>query len=305
MRHLDSLLGAGLGHSALTIGAFDGVHRGHQQILEAMRAGTGPGGPELVVLTFFPHPSVVLHGRRPSFYLTSPDEKAELLGQYGADVVITHPFTLELSHYKAAQFLDLVQENMELDSLWVGPDFALGHEREGSVHFLREQSGSRDFELHVVEPIRLSGEVVSSTRVREALRSSDVAAAATYLGRPFTLVGSVESVSEAEGLTMALVSIWEERAYPGPGVYACSVEIGSSTQAGLVIPGITTGGEENLPSGLTVVLEDPPVGADSGEIRVQFLERVRREARGMPTSGDPNSMRRGLERAKELLKDWS
>ena len=98
MRHVTSLEELSLAQrSAMTIGAFDGVHRGHQALIGQMVAEAHANGRAAVVLTFFPHPSVVLRGRRPSFYLSSPEEKAEYLAALGVDAVVTHPFNLAVS----------------------------------------------------------------------------------------------------------------------------------------------------------------------------------------------------------------
>lgn len=301
MVHLDSLIGADLGPSALTIGAFDGVHRGHQQILEAMRAEESTAESDAVVLTFYPHPSVVLHGRRPSFYLTSPQEKAELLGGLGAEIVITHPFSLALSKYKAAEFLDLLQANVQMRSLWVGPDFALGHEREGSVHFLRAESERRGFKLHVVEPLRLSGEVISSTRIRETLRSGDVARAATYLGRPFSIPGEVEAVSGETATHSAEVGVWEERAYPRAGAYACIVSHGASRQRALVLVQPDRALTPEEAPRLMIRFSDPVAVRKGETVRIHFYDRVRREAKGSIGPSDSNEISSDLERVQEVL----
>jgi riboflavin kinase/FMN adenylyltransferase len=254
-----------------------------------------------VVLTFYPHPSVVLHGRRPSFYLTSPEEKVELLGELGVDVVITHPFTLELSQFKAAEFLDLLQSNIDVRSLWVGPDFALGHEREGSIHFLRTESDHRGFELHVVEPNRISGEVVSSTRIREALRSGDVARAATYLGRPFSIPGRVQDQVEKAGIVTAEVGVWEERAYPGEGLYACLVDGGTGRRKALVLTGPEVAPDVGKSQPLTVHFLDSTHLAERIEVEIHFHDRVRRD--GVPTHDpkNPTTLSRELHRARRIL----
>src|SRR6266852_4529954 len=133
MRHVTSLEELGLDRpSAMTIGAFDGVHRGHQALIGEMAAAAHASGRTAVVLTFFPHPSVVLRGRRPSFYLSSPEEKAEYLSQLGVDATVTHPFSLAVSEISASEFVDRLSTYARLDEFWCGPDFALGHNRVGT-----------------------------------------------------------------------------------------------------------------------------------------------------------------------------
>jgi riboflavin kinase/FMN adenylyltransferase len=210
--------------SAITIGAFDGVHRGHQALIGQMAAEAHASGRTAVVLTFFPHPSVVLRGRRPSFYLSSPEEKAEYLSQLGVDATVTHPFNLAVSEISAGEFVDRLVTYARLDELWCGPDFALGHNREGRVDFLKVEGQRRGFRVRVMPPVLIDGEVISSTRIRQTLRDGAVEQAARYLGRPFRLSGQVvEGAKRGRqlGIPTANLAVSEERATPALGVYAC------------------------------------------------------------------------------------
>ena len=225
MRHVTSLEELGLDRpSAMTIGAFDGVHRGHQALIGEMAAAAHASGRTAVVLTFFPHPSVVLRGRRPSFYLSSPEEKAEYLSQLGVDAMATHPFSLAVSEISAGEFVDRLLTYARLDELWCGPDFALGHNREGTVDYLQVEGKRRGFRVRVKAPVLIDGEVISSTRIRQTLRDGAVEQAARYLGRPFRLSGQVvEGAKRGRqlGIPTANLAVSEERATPALGVYAC------------------------------------------------------------------------------------
>ncbi len=228
MEHVTDLSDIQLESCDLTIGSFDGVHVGHQALTGKMVAHARQNGNPAVVLTFFPHPSVVLRGRKPAFYITRPEEKAELLGELGVDFVITQTFDEELSNVSAEDFVDLLLRHLNFKDLWIGEDFALGHDREGDRIFLAEQGQKLGFKLHVVAPVFMAGEVVSSTRVREALRSGDVGRVETYLGRPFMLPGKVVSGAgrgKGLGIPTANLEIWDQRAYPRSGVYACLARI--------------------------------------------------------------------------------
>ena len=175
MRHVTSLEDLGLAQpSAITIGAFDGVHRGHQALIGQMVAAAHATGRTAVVLTFFPHPSVVLRGRRPSFYLSSPDEKSEYLSRLGVDAAVTHPFDRAVSEIRAADFVERLLTFARMDELWCGPDFALGHGREGTVDFLQAEGQRRAFRLRVLPPVLIDGVVISSTRIRQTLRDGAV-----------------------------------------------------------------------------------------------------------------------------------
>src|ERR1700687_5527267 len=166
MRHVSSLEELSLTQpSALTIGAFDGVHRGHQALIGQMVGEAHTTGRAAVVLTFFPHPSVVLRGRRPSFYLSSPEDKAEYLGALGVDAAVTHAFNLAVSKIRASVFVDRLLTYAKMDELWCGPDFALGHNREGTVEFLQAEGKRRGFRVRVMPPVLIDGEVRSIARI--------------------------------------------------------------------------------------------------------------------------------------------
>jgi len=225
MRHVTSLEELGLDQpSAVTIGAFDGVHRGHQALIGQMVAEAHASGRSAVVLTFFPHPSVVLRGRRPSFYLSSPEEKAEYLAALGVDATVTHPFNRAVSEITAGEFVTRLLAYARLDELWCGADFALCHNREGTVEFLEAEGRRHGFRVRVMPPVLIDGEVISSTRIRQTLRDGAVEQAARYLGRPFRLAGQVvEGAKRGRqlGIPTANLAISEERATPAVGVYAC------------------------------------------------------------------------------------
>jgi riboflavin kinase / FMN adenylyltransferase len=225
MRHVTSLEDLGPAQPGLlTIGAFDGVHRGHQALIGQMVASAHATGRAAVVLTFFPHPSVVLRGRRPSFYLSSPEDKAGYLAELGVDAVVTHPFNQAVSEIRASEFVDRLLHYARLSELWCGPDFALGHNREGTVEFLEALGRQRGFTVRVLAPVLIDGEIISSSRIRQTLRDGAVEQAARYLGRPFRLAGQVvEGARRGRqlGIPTANLSISDEWAAPAIGVYAC------------------------------------------------------------------------------------
>lgn len=225
MQHVTALEALHLDRPAcLTVGAFDGVHRGHQQLLRDLVAAAHGSGRAAVVITFYPHPSVVLRGRRPSFYISTPEEKAALLAGLGVDALVTHPFNEAVASIRAVEFVDHLVRQARLSELWCGEDFALGHNREGNVEFLRAEGAQRGFTVNVQPPLLMDGEVISSTRIRQTLRDGAVEQAARYLGRPFRLAGTVvEGAKRGRqlGIPTANLAVSEERATPAVGVYAC------------------------------------------------------------------------------------
>jgi riboflavin kinase/FMN adenylyltransferase len=290
MKHITDLSEVQLERSSLTIGSFDGVHLGHQDLLRRMRKRAEGIDLPLVVLTFYPHPSVVLRQRTPAFYITSPDEKAELLREWGVDYVITQTFDLELSQIKAGEFLDRLTARLGFEHLWAGEDFSLGHQRRGNRHYLERESQARNFHFHIVPPLLVGGEVVSSTRVRETLRTGDVARAASYLGRWFELPGVVQEGAgrgQELGMPTANLAIWEERAVPTVGVYACMAEVdGERKQAVTNIGFRPTFDDELQVPVVEAHLLDYEGDLYGKAVKLEFVDRLRDE---MPFS-DPQAL---------------
>jgi riboflavin kinase/FMN adenylyltransferase len=214
--------------SVVTIGSFDGVHRGHQALIKQVRAAALATRRAAVVITFFPHPSVVL-GRAQPFYLTAPEEKLVQLNQSGVDLLIELPFTSETIQIRAADFIDQLLRHVRMRELWIGHDFALGYKREGDAEFLTRLGQARGFAVHAVDPLTNDGEIISSSNIRAALRQGDVAHAAKLLGRPFRLSGKVvpgDRRGKTIGIPTANLDVWQDHAVPANGVYACRAWVG-------------------------------------------------------------------------------
>lgn len=305
MLHYQDLGELRLDRSSLTIGSFDGVHLGHQDLLRRMVRQAQKSAQPTVVLTFYPHPSVVLRQRTPTFYITSPEEKAELIAQLGVEHLITQTFDVELSKVEAPDFLDRLSNHLGFKDLWGGADFALGHQRRGNRHFLEREGGSRGFRYHIVPPLLIDGEIVSSTRVREALRSGDVARAATYLGRPFELPGVVERGAgrgRQLGIPTANMKIWEERAYPGNGVYACMAELNGERHQAVANIGYRPTFEGRPPAPIIEAhLLDYEGEFYGDELRLTFVDRLRDERRFTGPDALVEQIQVDIHRAKELL----
>ncbi len=228
MHHFTSLDNVALKNTWLTIGSFDGIHLGHQAIIRNLTAGAHAAGAQAVVFTFYPHPSVVLGKRRNANALTTPEERAVILAEMDVDVLVTYPFNLEVAQRSARDFLVELQDRLDFQQLWVGQDFAMGHNREGNVPRLRELGKELGFRLHVIPPVEIDGERVSSSRIRALLSVGDVAAAARLLGRPYSLAGIVErgdGRGSQIGIPTANLAVPSERLIPAIGGYACRARL--------------------------------------------------------------------------------
>ena len=174
MRHIQSLEGVQLQDTWLTIGTFDGVHRGHQEIVRNLVSQAHADGSRAVVLTFYPHPAVVIGKRQSPSYLTTPEERASLLGELGVDFVITFPFTPPIAQLSAQEFITLIKSHIGMKHLIVGPDFALGRDRVGDIKYLSDAGLNLSYTVSPIKPYELEGEIVSSSRIRGALREGHI-----------------------------------------------------------------------------------------------------------------------------------
>jgi riboflavin kinase / FMN adenylyltransferase len=223
VQHYRSVEEVNLQNSWLTIGVFDGVHRGHQEIIRKMTVGAHANDAPAVVLTFNPHPASVLGGHEIKC-LTLPEERAELLGQLGVDVVITEQFTRELSTVTAYDFMARLTRQLGLKQLLIGYDFALGKGREGNATRLAEIGSEFGYTVDVVSALSDKSGVISSTEIRKLIEVGNVSEAAHLLGHPYSLLGSVIH-GDGRGRTInvptANLSYPREKMIPAKGIYAC------------------------------------------------------------------------------------
>ena len=233
MQHFRSLEKVYLEDAWLTIGSFDGVHRGHQEIIRELTAEAHANSASAVVLTFYPHPAEIVRGRDFPFYLTTPDEKAALLGELGVDFVITHPFSKEVATTPAFEFMQVLSQHLGLVHLRVGYDFALGRKREGDVIYLQKIGKELGYSLKQIPPFSLKNQVVSSSRIRFLIGAGLVEEAAELLGRNYVVEGPVvlgDQRGRTIGFPTANLDIWEMRAIPVAGVYVCRARVDGASR---------------------------------------------------------------------------
>ncbi|WP_376789477.1 bifunctional riboflavin kinase/FAD synthetase [Thermoflexus sp.] len=289
--------------SVVTVGAFDGVHLGHQALIGQVVAMAGAHGWRSVVVTFFPHPVVVLRGE-PPFYLTSPEEKRARIARLGVDVLIQLPFTLETARTRAADFVErLVQIGMR--ALWAGPDFALGYRREGTLPVLEELGRRYGYTLHIAMEFQLGGRPVRSSRIREALRRGDVRTAAECLGRPFSVSGAVIAGAgrgQRLGFPTANLAIWPEHALPADGVYACWAERpDGSCHMAVVNIGVRPTFDQSSERVVEAHLLDWTGDLYGQTLTLHFVERLREERRFLSIAELVAQIHGDIARAREIL----
>ena len=215
---------------AVSVGNFDGVHRGHQALVAQAVADAREAGGTAVVLTFDPHPSRVLAPERSPATITTLDQKAELLGRFGVDRMAVLPFTPELAAQPPEEFARRILHGaLEARTVVVGAGFRFGHGRQGDVALLRRLGGELDFDVHGLPPITYQDAPISSSRIREALGRGEVAGAAEMLGRLFFIDGQVvRGLGRGRTLGIPTANIAPvNETLPGNGVYACWIRVGA------------------------------------------------------------------------------
>ncbi len=222
--------------SAVTVGVFDGVHRGHLALLERVSEIARAEGLESVAVTFRQHPRAMLSPGREMPFLTDLSQRRRLLREAGADHVVALSFTPELAALEAGEFLKLLQRTLKMRALVIGHDFALGRGRTGDPASLRRLGDELGFSVEAIGPVKAGDEVVSSTGVRQALAAGDMARVSRLLGRHFNLHGSVVGGAARGtwlGYPTANLEVAENQALPPDGIYAVRAHA-----AGVVHPAV-------------------------------------------------------------------
>ncbi len=214
--------------TVITIGVFDGVHRGHSHLLRRLIQLAGPDY-QPTALTFSNHPVTVLQPGRRVAFITTPEQKVNLLRQQGIELVVSLDFTPELARLTAREFVTLLVDGLRMKGLVIGPDFALGRNREGDVALLQTLGQEMGFWVETLKPLLLEGMLVKSRVIRQTIIDGDMATATRLLGRPYALTGQVvagDRRGRELGFPTANLDIASEMALPGDGIYATWAVLG-------------------------------------------------------------------------------
>ncbi|MDP2726408.1 MAG: bifunctional riboflavin kinase/FAD synthetase [Dehalococcoidia bacterium] len=288
----------------LTIGVFDGVHLGHQhllnQVIEEAREQKALSG----VVTFYPHPRQVVYREEPVPCLCTLEERIEILKSLGIEVIASLSFTPKLASMGARQFISLIQEHLRMKQLVVGPDFALGKGREGDLEALAVIGREQGFGVRVVTPLEQDSLVVSSTAIRQALAEGDVIQAARLLGRPVSVSGKVIAGAhrgKGLGFPTANLAVEPDLALPANGVYVTRAYLGSSSHPSVTNIGYnpTFGGRQRT---VEVHLLDFEGDVYGQTMRIELLRRLREEKRFATVEELVSQMTHDVEQARGILR---
>lgn len=294
-------------NAVVTIGNFDGMHLGHQELIRLVRQHAERINGTAVAVTFRPHPIFVLRPNEDPHLVNTYDEKLELMGEYGAQVVVEQPFSREFSNVTPEEFVDkFLVGVLATRVLYLGYDFAFGKERSGSVELMKRLCESRGIEIHVVQPLAVDGRVVSSSVIRKGLDEGDIPLVNLSLGRPFYLRGLVWR-GEGRGRTIGVPTAniqTENRRYPRVGVYATR-----TLWRGNWYPSISNigynptfkGDGTDLPLKIETHLFDFDQDMYGDEIQVEFHEFIRAEKKFSGVDALLAQIKLDSERAREVL----
>lgn len=290
--------------TALTIGVFDGVHLGHQLLIDKVKEKAAANNLESIVVTFLHHPRLILGHQSHITFITSIEERVKLLKNLGVSHVVTLSFTHELARLSAPEYIKLMMQYLKMRELVVGPDFALGRGREGNIHSLRSLGDELGFGIEVVPPLLYQGEVISSTAVRGALARGEINKINKFLGRRFTLNGQVEhgdSRGKTLGYPTANLIPEEEQALPADGVYAAYAIIDKHNYKAVLNIGVrpTFRGEHRL---IEVHIMDFSSNIYGQELTVELVDRLRDEMKFPGPEELKAQMSKDVELAKVLLE---
>jgi riboflavin kinase/FMN adenylyltransferase len=272
-----------LDKAVVTTGTFDGVHIGHQHILKKLKETAQKIGGESVLLTFYPHPRMVLQEHSDLRLINTIEEKTELLRAAGVDHLIIHPFTREFSRTTSLEYVrDILVNQIGTVKLVIGYDHHFGRNREGSFEHLKEYGPIYGFEVEEISAQDIDDVKVSSTKIRAALEDGDVETANSYLGKPFPLSGEVvkgDQIGRELGYPTANLKLSSEyKLIPPNGIYAVKVKHEGKEYNGMLNIGVRPTFEfEDPKQTLEVHLLDFKGDLYGKYLSLELIKRIRDE----------------------------
>ena len=264
----------------LTFGVYDGVHRGHRELIRQLVESAREASATAVVCTFDTLPERVLAPERAPCLLNSPEEKAALVRAAGADAVVIWHFDEEFSRIPADEFVGKLAAAGEVKHIVVGIDLVFGHDRAGDVRLLRRLGARHGYTVSEVGPEEHRGAAISSTRVRAALASGELAEANAMLGREYAVRGVVvRGAGRGKGLGYPTINVQTppERLRPKDGIYAVRVRADRELLRGAANLGVRPTFEKDGPRLLEVYIIDRSAELYAHEVEVRFVARLRDE----------------------------
>lgn len=295
-----------LPYPVMAIGVFDGVHRGHSKILEGLTRRAREKEGAALLLTFFPHPQKIISPADAPLLLQTADQKVEMLSRTGIDWVIQVPFTRELSLFSPQDFAARVLAQFGVKEVFVGSNFRFGHRRSGDFETLNQLGKQYGFRVRATPDVCFRGSRISSTRIRQALKSGRMSLARGYLGRPYRISGTVvRGAGKGNEMGFPTANLDpENELIPAGGVYCCRVFVN-----GQAVPAVTNVGFRptlyRQTSTCPVVethLLDSPGDLYGKRMEIEFCFRLRAERKFDKVSDLVDQIQKDVSRVQRLLR---
>lgn len=300
---LDKLEGP-LKSPVLSIGNFDGVHRGHLALFDKVKERARALQGQSAVMTFEPHPMKVMGAVNGPLLITPMDQKLNLIDQAGIEVIFCISFTSQFASISAYEFVKgILVDKIGVREIVVGYDYTFGHKRQGNIRLLRELGDRYDFLVHVMEPIHIHGALVSSTSIRELIQAGHLAEAQKLLGRDYQISGTVVRGKNRGGRLLGFPTANMNpmnELLPKQGVYAVQVLVHDRVYQGVTNVGYNpTFGD----TGLTIEthLLDFSLDILDETITITFIERLRDEMTFEGVEELSAQIQRDIQQARKLF----
>jgi riboflavin kinase / FMN adenylyltransferase len=294
-----------LKNPAITIGNFDGVHKGHQTLFHKVKQLAGELNGESVVVTFDPHPLEVLFPQKTLSFITSHKQKLDLIASCGIDATIVIPFDHGFSRMSALEFVEVViVKKIGARAIVVGHDYRFGHSREGDIPFLKQLGEQYGFKVAIVSGIRMNDTVVSSTAIRQMIMDGNIKTANKLLGRFFEVSGTVIA-GRKRGITLGFPTAnirMPPLTSPRTGVYVIEAEVDGKRYGGAANLGYNpTFGDSEL--SMEAHLFDFNQDIYGKIITIRFIDRLRDECRFSSPDELALQIRKDVDTAKGILAE--
>lgn len=292
----------------VTVGTFDGVHIGHQTIIERLKTIAKKIDGETVLLTFYPHPrKVILNDQSNLKLINTKNEKIKLLDQYGLDHLFIHPFNEEFSRISPTSYVrDLLVNQLKTNHLVIGYNHQFGRNREGNLTLLTELSSIYDFNIEEISAQQINEIKVSSTKIRAAIEAGNIATANNYLGHTFSISGKViqgNKLGRTIGFPTANIKIDEsDKICPPKGVYAVRVKLDNQTLNGMM----NIGTRPTIEKEQTTLSNEVHIFNFNKDIynltiQIEFIARIREEKKFNDINGLKQQLIDDQKKSMEIL----
>ncbi|MGI6425957.1 MAG: bifunctional riboflavin kinase/FAD synthetase [Tepidanaerobacteraceae bacterium] len=293
-----------LNYTVCGLGNFDGVHLGHQKLINKLLCCSKKESIDSLIFTFNPHPSKILYPNKSDSLILTPKQKEKIIQSYGIDHLVFAPFTRQFSQIDYKSFIyDILIKKCRAKIVVVGFNYTFGFKGEGNAKGLKEVCSKEGIKTVIIPPVTYKGELPSSSYIRKLIQNGNVRKASDFMGRPFTIEGIVvhgEGLGKKMGFPTANISFEQDIILPACGVYAVFVSWQGNLYKGIANLGIkpTFGGNEIK---LEVHLFDFDNNLYGHELEIHFIDNLRSEVKFHTAEDLIRQVQKDFTRAKKIL----